>query len=206
MPRTSFASERTLEYLLVPKLRALLSHEYKVVPIYPWKQYEGNNSGKSSFNSISIKLFAFFPRRPKVKNPFSRDIEIKINYSLSITSKVLSEHNIPCIAGAPLISSLDELEESACMVLFNINGEELGDTYFLIDKTNSEIIEKMGSSLSQIISEDLLLDIIEGCPSMQWDEALKVMDIAKKEARLFDFNKLYGPRYKPIYFVLIPKK
>lgn len=206
MARTSFASERTLEYVLIPKIKDLLSHKYRVVPIYPWKQYEGNNLGKSSFDLRPIKVLAFFPRRPKVNHPFSNDIELKINNVLGITSTELDKHKIPCIAGAPLISNLDGLEENAPIVLFNIKGQEFRDTYYVIDKNNSKVINKEGDDSIHLINKNSLLDIVDAAPNIIWEKALEIIDTTKKKNNSISYNQFYGPRYKPIYFVLISSK
>ena len=79
---TSFLSERSTEYLLIPKIVNILKKEYKtVIPIYPWLTREGSKISKIIHKDDKFLVLGLYPRRPKI-DVDNNIIYVKINDEL----------------------------------------------------------------------------------------------------------------------------
>lgn len=74
MKATSFMSEHTAEYALVPDLVAHLGkHFSNIVPVYFWTTREGAHVGRESIGKHTVRVVAAFARRSKVLRRATRE-------------------------------------------------------------------------------------------------------------------------------------
>jgi hypothetical protein len=101
---SSFMSEHTVEFYLVPRFRALLNSRYShALPFFYWKTREGGIlSHRDDFPAL-VTACAMFPRRPKVHG---EQIEMTVNKDVYLMSKHLQEAGIPTFLGFPRVNSL----------------------------------------------------------------------------------------------------
>ena len=113
---TSFMSEHTAEYVLVPNIvRQLSAHFCDIIPMYFWSTREGNRTADEFMSARPARILTVFPRRPKVSETVEERITMKVNQELIGYTRVSLSVMIPVFAGVPLVSSLLALRiESPC--------------------------------------------------------------------------------------------
>lgn len=192
---SSFLSEHSCEYHLVPKFLDILETQYQnSIPIFFWHSREGGVRSRNSLSNILVKIVAVYARRPKFINNRDQEVLVKFNQVLFDRAGFMKEIGIPVFAGVPFISTLEEFTRTAPFV------------WFKIDPTMSEhsvTIQDIDSGLS---SKEILDTIEEECASLTWPNAI---DQIKALRRRQDYNTLVsfftGGLYKPVYFI-IPQK
>lgn len=96
MKETSFMSEHTAEYALVPDLAAKLSDRFaSIAPVYFWGTREGGRVGRESVSGRASRVVAAFARRPKILHPGDESILVKINDVLFAAARAGAEVGIP---------------------------------------------------------------------------------------------------------------
>ncbi len=64
---TSFISEHTAEFALVPALKLILQKKYDyVTPIFPWMARECSNISTIIHKGDKFRVAGLYPRRPKI--------------------------------------------------------------------------------------------------------------------------------------------
>lgn len=117
---SSFMSEHTAEYVLVPDLAHQLSSIYSsVVPFYYWRTREGANFGVHG--DVNARFVAVYARRPKVRRPGDVSITVKFNRQLFSHAEQLHHHGIPTLAGVPCISTLPDHQLGASCAWFALD-------------------------------------------------------------------------------------
>ena len=110
MKLSSFISEHTGEYALIPDLRRRLSPRYRnIVPIYFWSSREGNVRMLEKLRPMPVRLLTAFARRPKVDKRHPGTIYLKVNKELVEYAHASEPLGLPVIAGIPLVSSVFDL-------------------------------------------------------------------------------------------------
>lgn len=105
---TSFISEHSAEFVIVPMMKALLEKKFSVVvPIFPWLSREFGNRAKSTHGFSWFHVLALFPRRPKISD--EGDVLVTINGELSVYKEIALKHGITVLAGCPNATNLREL-------------------------------------------------------------------------------------------------
>ena len=118
---TSFISEHTAEYILVPDLVRRLMPEFPdIVPLFFWASREGNTTAQWSMEGVPVRIVTAFPRRPKILPDRSNRILMKLNGQLFNYASESSGRGIPVIAGVPLVTSLPTLRLNARCCWFEI--------------------------------------------------------------------------------------
>ena len=202
---TSFISEHTAEFALVPILKEILQKEFEfVTPIFPWMTREGGNISKSLHQNDKFKILGLYPRRPKITLLDKENIYLKINEQIILGARSGLTLGIPIIAGCPLAKDFWELGKTSNCLWIRLN--------FKSNK-NKEFQIKQGKSLH--MDKDL--------SKMVFQKENKILQYVIKNANLFDVNAAieafrtikmdsinlgyyssfaYMGGYKPTYFLL----
>jgi len=191
-------SEHSVEYLVVPHLKTLLEPDYKaVIPLYFWNSREGNTYSKYSqqLRGKLFKILAVYPRRPKVVSYYSETIFIKFNHQLFERANFNAECGFDTIAGLPLIGDIYDISLNPSIVYFNLfnNG---GEEILELSLTNDLSITSKNVAL---IDQAQIKQIIEGCKSMSWNNAVFVISESKY---FLTPHSLFGDMYKPVYYFI----
>jgi len=79
---TSYISEHSAEYYLVPALKRILDSEFEfVAPVFPWLSREFSKVSSSIHLDDKFHVLVMFPRRPKVTGN-NRQVFVTINEEL----------------------------------------------------------------------------------------------------------------------------
>ncbi|MDR3596876.1 hypothetical protein [Clostridium sp.] len=194
----SFISEHTTEYFLIPQLCEILGKtNSNIIPIYFWSTREGNNLSLNIHDNNNLKLFAFFPRRPKLEISSPNKLLCKINESLFEYSNHALKLGIITIIGIPLISSILEYRNHKC--LWWLAEETIPrDIFISIDKKNKI---SSASDCLKLLDNNSLSNIYDNSKSFNWKTAIDIM----KELRQTTNIRFYGNHYKPIYILMFPE-
>lgn len=107
-PMSSFFTERTAEYAILPTLLSYLRQRFgAAVPMYFWATREGNSISQELHASRRFRMLVVFARRPKVLD--GQHMFGKINQELFEFADRAHVHGLPCIAAFPAVSDLFEL-------------------------------------------------------------------------------------------------
>lgn len=190
---TSYISEHSAEFSLVPLLKEILERKFEyVVPLYPWAYRETSNISKSIHANDDFYILGMFPRRPKIVLGTDTSIYITINPELAATQKLGKFNGIPIIAGCPIANNFWELAKSKFHIWLSISNQMTLD--YLIPL-------KILSNYKHIttLNIDNILDIVENdCVS---HNVLSFEEFLAKVRRIGP-RIHFGPRYKPVYFLM----
>jgi hypothetical protein len=196
----SFISERTAEYVLVPKLIKILKKKYSnVIPIFPWATREGSNLSKQIHEDDKFYIVGMFPRRPKLDSANDPNIIIKINHQIIVEAKRSLQLGIPMIAGCPLVKNFWELGSSPNCVWIKL--EQASEDDAEIDARNIKsfipgwIFPNEVTLIKYFYDYSLLTNLQNAI------QAFKKIKLTSKEAYNFHYFWM-GSRYKPVYFLL----
>ena len=168
------------------------------------KTREGNSVAATAHFNRRLRMIAMFPRRPKIARA-SPEIYGKINSQLFEFAHASWNMGIPAFAGIPVVSSLWEISDEAEVIWLRLEGVQSVDTEFRISRATpkSSVTFVRGQPI-QIASDKDVLDLAESRTRiLSWSTACESLDVLRKisaggEVR----HSLYGPVYKPIYFLL----
>ena len=125
---TSFISEHSAEFSLVPHLKMELEKHFDyVAPIFPWLNRETSKISNQTHINDRFKVLTLFPRRPKLDHNDNRKIFMTINADLSIFKEFASKFNVPVIAGCPPATNFWELSKCTKHVWIEINNETISN-------------------------------------------------------------------------------
>ncbi|MFX3647892.1 MAG: hypothetical protein ACE3K2_28800 [Paenibacillus sp.] len=200
--RSSFISERSAEYILIPQFsEQLLLLSKKIIPIYHWVSREGSNLSKESLKNKPIKLVAFFARRPKVSFIDSEQIEVKFNSELFDKTEYLTKHGITVFSGVPLVTKLDDVRLGANCKWFNLQSTAIkSDEYVLIDKSG-KVLDERTKNIREVTSNGIVEIINNKSAQLAWTTAV---DIIRNMNQNLTNNKrwFFAGGYKPVYFIV----
>ncbi|WP_298693794.1 hypothetical protein [uncultured Sulfuricurvum sp.] len=174
---SSFYSEKTAEYALVPAFLEILNSLGKVAPIYFWKTREGNQTSLSLHASDQVLVVAFFARRPKIYSSNDKIIEGKINSSLYEFSEQAAQFDIPVFCGLPITTNIFELNKPECL-WFQIDPKsEKEDNIFYFDLEKKRLDFPYSVNKSVSLSKNEIIEIV-GKTSMEmfWSDAIEKMN------------------------------
>lgn len=201
----SFLSEHTVEFTLIPRMAALLRRRFAfVLPMTYSKTREGNATASTVHFDQGLRVIALFPRRPKIARNCPK-IYGKINSQLFEFARASRDMGIPVFAGLPVVASLWELSDKTKVVWFRVEGSQRTDTEFSISQENSKTsVSFICGQPIQIASDREVLDLTESHTQiLSWPDARELLDTLRKIAAACDTRRsLYGPVYKPIYFLM----
>jgi len=199
---TSFMSEHTVEFYLVPRFRTLLNNRYsRVLPFFYWKTREGGILSRGDDFPSLVTVCAMFPRRPKV---YGGRTEMTVNEEVYLMSEHLRQAKIPTFLGVPCVSSLSELAADFECLWFLPNLREASYTHH-------EILPRNGTSESSALfgpfeDEKAIHEYIaDNATPQMWSSLLdQLFDVHSKISResLIATRFRFGPPYKPVYFLM----
>lgn len=202
---TSFISEHSAEYVLVPNLASILSVKYpSLVPIYFWATREGGSLAVASLGSSRVRLVTAFARRPKTNNPGSDVLFLKINASLLEAAETGARLGSPVFAGVPLATSLLHFNTCTPCAWFALPGEVqvAGDIHIRLSlsEKRSNPSNKKGV-INGPLTEDEIMDIVSRKTiPMTWADAVQAMKNIRKSGRSYGW---FMAGYQP-FFLIIP--
>ena len=200
--------EHTAEFVLIPRIKRVLADCYeKVVPIYYWKTREGSLLSKEIHKYYKVRTLAVFPRRAKIKRLQPTTIFGKINKELIEFAKLSRSRGIPAIAGWPIVSTIDELDDSKQPVYLNLSEQYNEEFIFEIDISTLDFVSvDPASVLVEFISEEEIPNIIGSSGyQMDWENALEVINELRMSVRHNFFYMPFGG-YKPVYMLIFNQK
>lgn len=197
---SSFVSEHSVEFVLVPQFAEILSVGYEtVVPIYFWHSREGGNISKDCFRNRAVRIVVLYPRRPKVANAYQLEIEVKFNEVLFEQSRQLKEKGIPVFAGVPLASSLDNFTVTTNCAWFKINPSGYEEIIQLPCDVPTQILSQ---NIRQVSEVEILSIINEDSSQLSWPKAIEFLRELRNRSSYVRFWSFMGDTYKPTYFLL----
>ena len=180
---TSFISEHSAEFVLVPNMKALLEKKFSVVvPIFPWLSREFGNQSKSSHGFSGFYVLALFPRRPKISD--EGDVLVTINDELSVYKEIALKHGITVLAGCPKANNLRELATCNDCAWIDI------DSYY----DYLENINFLGAK--RLDDEDVIASVSKGVV-----HSMESLEKFIRDTRYVLPAGFFGMRYKPVYFL-----
>lgn len=190
---TSYISEHSAEFALVPALKKILESQFEfVVPLFPWVNREISNISKLLHKNVDFFVLAMFPRRPKIAQHAEKSIHITMNYELDNLKKLGKEHGIPVIAGCPQAIDFWELANSKQHIWLSIGHNMTKDYLTPVERLRN-------AENSPILTNSNILELVNTVCKKQNIKSFEAFII---ESRWTSPIGLFGARYKPIYFLL----
>lgn len=184
---TSFISEHSAEFALVPYMKALLEKEFNcVVPMFPWLSREFGKMSKAVHNSDKFHILTLFPRRPKVSE--NGNIFVTVNYELSQVKEIGEDKGVTVLAGCPLATNFWELASCKDFAWVDVNHPDIHE-YLVPVKYLSHGARLMDSDIIELIKNSPL-------------HSMKSFEEFIRSVRDELPSGFYGARYKPIYFLI----
>lgn len=199
---SSFTSEHTVEFYLVPRFRALLNIRYPhVLPFFYWKTREGSILSRSNDFPTLVTACAMFPRRPKVHG---ERIEMTVNEEVYVMSEHLQQAKIPTFLGFPRVDSLSEFATDFKCLWFSPNSKEIRYTFHEIPSGKGTT--ERSTLLGPFENEKKIHEYIEANATQQtWCSLLDLLfDVHSRMSHedMIASRFRFGPPYKPVYFVM----
>lgn len=195
---TSFISEHSAEYALVPQFINILTHGFSsITPIYFWTTREGSNIAKDNYKEKLVRIVALYARRPKIDKDNSSYILMTINHEIFNRADFLEKNGIPVFAGMPLVKTIEDYSLfSRCAWIYLSSISPRSDIKFLINE------------IEGICTEEIIGIVRDRTIPMDWGQAVKIMKnniyIEGNHINYHSFGRgLFGDRYKPVYFIIV---
>jgi hypothetical protein len=211
MMATSFLSEHSAEFVLVPQLIRILSDSYEgITPFYFWAGREGSLISKCCDTGESIRMVAVYARRPKISSYNDYEITVKFNAVLSEKAYEFSKVGIPVLAGVPRVTSIMDFRLEAKCSWFQIlsDGEPADIEGILNIDDESSIKIPVNNFVRGPLSESAINSLmIQQCNQMKWVEAIDVIRTvrASRPRNYLDYSsylaRMFGG-YKPFFLIL----
>ncbi|HDU5462739.1 hypothetical protein [Klebsiella quasipneumoniae] len=187
---TSYISEHSAEYYLVPALKTILQEKYiHVAPVFPWISREFNKISMQLHKNDQFHVIVMFPRRPKLDSPYSDEIYVTINRELEVFNKVGREIGVPVIAGCPNAIDLWDLSNCKNYVWINLSHCDYHEYLNPISKLkqNGCLLDK--EDILPLVRNSAIFDFASFVDFFR----------AAKETQPY---RMYGSPYKPVYFLI----
>ncbi len=206
MEATSFVNERSVEYVLVNHLVAVLTQEHRtLIPIFFWKTREGSRIATQGMLGQHVRLLTVFARRPKVLQPFAQTVFMKVNSELLDAAVAASTYGSPVLAGIPRTSSLLNFTVNVPCSWFLLHPGHRGaiaDVEVSVPVDGSAAAG-VGAPVEGPLGTGEILRITGTATSISWDEAVEAMTAIRKSSSPGGYWRFGGTGYRP-FFVLIP--
>lgn len=187
---TSYISEHSAEYYLVPALKTILQEQYShVAPVFPWISRELSKISKHLHKDDHFHVLVMFPRRPKLNHLDGGEIYVTINFELEDFNKAGKGKGVPVIAGCPRavdIWDLSYCHSYAWLDLAQSNYHEYLNPISKLEK-NGDLLEK----------EDILA-LVRNSTIFNLESFEDFFRDSKKNQPY----RMYGSQYKPVYFLI----
>lgn len=208
MKATSFMSESTAAYALVPDLIAQLGmHFAHIVPVYFWSTREGARVGIESMGNRTVRVLGAYARRPKVIHPGDDRILVKINDLIFSGAREGSRFGIPVLAGVPLVNSLADFSLGVRCSWFHIGGTSRTDTdcEFLLPVSEQSAMPTLQQGILGPLTPAEIIEIAKSqCRELHWIEASEGMRSVKSPEGMF--GGFFGGGYRPFFLVMLSSR
>lgn len=129
---TSFFSERTAEYSILPVVMSYLKNRFgAAVPMYYWASREGNTVARDVHDGRHVRILALFARRPKSVTEWT--MSGKLNAELFEFAERAELLGVRTVAGFPVVRDLFELGEDFRILWFPLTRSQVQDVFFKVD-------------------------------------------------------------------------
>lgn len=186
---SSYISEHTAEYYLVPALTKILTKKYSyVAPVFPWISREFSRISKKIHQDDKFHILVMFPRRPKLCSEQDNDIYITINPELAEFYNIAEAKKVPVLVGWPLAKNIWEL--SKCQYKWSNLSKNIDSQYL----NSTRALEQNGLILDEID----IYNLVEKSSIFDYLSFHNFISVLK-EVRPY---RPYGGFYKPVYFLI----
>lgn len=187
---TSYISEHSAEYYLVPALKEILQVEFShVAPVFPWIHRELSKLSRHLHNDDQFHVLVMFPRRPKLLDQKSCEIHVTINPELDDFSKAGVSNGVPVIAGCPQAINIWDLSNCKKYAWLDLTQK----TYHESPYSLKELEENRC-----LLEEEDILSLVRKSTIFN----LQSFEDFFRAARATQPIKIYGSLYKPVYFLI----
>lgn len=196
---SSFISEHTAEYILVPDLVRRLAPDFQeVIPIFFWATREGNSTAAMTMFETSVRILSAFARRPKI---LAEDrIMMKINPELVQYSRISADAGIPVLAGIPLVSSLSLLRLSSKCSWYELGNT--GESYVEVMLDGKAVSEQhVRNQFTTPLDDKQIREMASRSPVMTWASAVATIRAIRSQQSAFTHYPFFGG-YKPFHLLL----
>lgn len=187
---TSYTSEHSAEYSLVPALKKILHEEYShVAPVFPWISREFSKLSRHLHKDDLFHVLVLFPRRPKFNDQKTEEIYITINLELDVFKNAGEIKGVPMIAGCPRavdIWDLSNCQNYAWLDLTKNNHHE-----YLIPISKAE-------KKRYLLEKEDILALVRNSAIFNFRDFEDFFRDAKRNQP----KRMYGSQYKPVYFLI----
>lgn len=192
---TSFMSEHTTEFYVVPRFRAIIEKRFSpALPMYFWSSREG--TARAANAGVHGRLCALFARRPK--DPTPSHVTMKVNAEVFDDAFYLRKLGVPAFVGMPeVVSFLDLAGEFSCTWFSLRATDETQSDFYFISSAPVEPDTRIHGPLDE---EQICRIVDDECRDLTWAEAVGCMSEARRSAAPGRF--IFGPSYKPVYFFI----
>ena len=203
---TSFFSERTAEYSILPTVVMYLRQRFgAAAPMYFWSTREGNTVADEVHAGQRMRVLVVFARRPKVW----REAVLlgKLNAELFEFAQRAGQHGLPCFAGFPAVRNVLELGEDFRTHWFPLIGREQDDLYFQVDLSQPHLPPTaMDGQALQTVELSDLGDAVENARVLPWSDVIKAIRSVRHPHRRTSYGDFFGrgSLYSPAY-ILVPE-
>ncbi|MCM2380934.1 hypothetical protein [Pseudomonas marginalis] len=201
----SFYSERTAEYILIPKFSKVLKPLGSVIPMFFSGNREDTRVAFESLCTDRFHLVAFFARRPKIDRARSRSIEAKINKALFQVGRCAQELGISTFCGVSLTNNIFD-QEVAEALWFDISGlghEE--DVRFFCEVNEALELDRFDGPI-QPTSYAAALSSVSNSVVLDWAGVTEIMrELPKRSDQSLPgqykfFSQVW--RLRPVFFAI----
>ncbi|MGJ7538102.1 MULTISPECIES: hypothetical protein [unclassified Variovorax] len=203
---TSFFSERTAEYSILPTVVTYLRQRFgAAVPMYFWSTREGNTVAAKVHAGRRMRVLVVFARRPKVRR--GALLLGKINAELFEFAQRAEQHGLPCFAGFPAVRNVLELGGDFRTHWFPLIGDEQDDLHFQVDLSQPHLAPTaMDGHALQTVELSNLGDAVENGRVLPWSDVIKAIRSVRHPHRRTSYGDFFGggSLYAPAY-VLVPE-
>lgn len=179
---SSFFTERTAEYAILPPLLSYLRQRFgAAVPMYFWATREGNGVAQELHASKRFRVLVVFARRPKALD--GQHMLGKINQELFQFADRALVHGLPSIAAFPVVRDLFELGGAFQTYWFPLTGLPHQDALFKVN----------------------LGDAVAAATVLIWRDAMRAIRDIRHAHRVVPSVGFFGGggSYMPVY-ILVP--
>jgi len=197
---SSFLSEHTAEYVLIPILTNIFKLKFEIViPIFPWITREGSNFSRTIHRQDKFIIVGLYPRRPKL-NLTDHKILIKINSEFMDGAREASRIKIPMMAGCPLARNLWELNESTKCIWIKLTDKTKAFYNIEYDDVIAPEYKILQKEEVLISNDDILNFVINSSKDQDFEFLIQAIQTIKSHGYAIRFMG-FGS-YKPVYFLL----
>ncbi|KAI1694083.1 hypothetical protein Ddc_22364 [Ditylenchus destructor] len=159
---TSFFSERTAEYSILPPLVERLSGRFgRAVPMFLWSNREGNRTSERLNKGTDVRVLAVFARRPKV----TRDPDVvsgRLNDELMEFAAAAGACGIPCVAASLRWDRCGKMCGDFRTHWFLVPNQGVGDSTFTVNLAEPDAEPQWeGGTPIEVLSLGQVADLVE---------------------------------------------